>query len=47
MMIIQKKAKLYRSIEKCTSSKIDLLLTMNNDDLEIAKKYVFVKIFSI
>lgn len=38
-----KKAKLYRSIEKCTSSKIDLLLTMNNDDLEIAKKYVFCK----
>lgn len=38
-----KKAKLYRRIEKSTSSKIDLLLTMNNDDLEIAKKYVFCK----
>lgn len=38
-----KKAKLYRSIEKSTSSKIDLLLTMNNDDLELARKYVFCK----
>lgn len=38
-----KKAKLYRTIEKATASKIDLLLTMNKDDFEIAKKYSLCK----
>lgn len=34
-----KKALLYRAIEKSTASKIDLLLTMNREDFQIAKKY--------
>lgn len=34
-----KKAKLYRMIEKSTASKIDLLLTMNREDFDIAEKY--------
>lgn len=38
-----KKARLYRTIEKASSSKIDLLLTMNNADLEIARKYSLCK----
>lgn len=38
-----KKARLYRAIEKATASKLDLLLTMNLDDLEIAKKYSLCK----
>lgn len=38
-----RKAKLYCNIEKATASKIDLLLTMNNNDFEIAKKYSLCK----
>lgn len=38
-----KKARLYRTIEKATASKLDLLLTMNSDDFEIAKKYSLCK----
>lgn len=34
-----KKSQLYRTIEKCTSSKVDLLLTMNHEDYALAKKY--------
>lgn len=34
-----KKSLMYRAIEKSTASKIDLLLTMNREDFQIAKKY--------
>lgn len=34
-----KKSKFYRKIESATSSYVDLLLTMNHEDYEIAQKY--------
>ncbi len=34
-----KKSKLYRKIESATSAYVDLLLTMNNEDYELAQKY--------